>query len=352
MGIELNFVVLLEEYKEYKYCRGMYDIINEPNNLLEEFQRSGMDIKKYSIVEYDYQKLINELGAFSFDNFRQYDLRKSILFHSMREHFCKKFCWAIPNNDALEVLNKYSPILEIGAGKGFWTKELKRNYPTSNIVCFDKQLPPNVWCVGDKTYFPVLEGNESEILNPRFEFHTLFLCWPPYASDVVDNCLRNLDRIRSNRFIYVGEYDAATAWSERLDDEGDWEIEETIDIPQWIGIHDRLMVWKRKELNKETKQGSQSMRDYITLGTTPTDEQCVQVGSDNYHRRVMQECHRYIELLKKMFPNLPEGCRFAVKGFDHDFGTYWEVVIFFNSDKEECVDFAINVENNLPQKWE
>lgn len=36
-----------------------------------------------------------------------------------------KFAWAVPDNRALKVLKKFSPLIEIGAGKGYFSKLLK-----------------------------------------------------------------------------------------------------------------------------------------------------------------------------------------------------------------------------------
>ena len=37
-----------------------------------------------------------------------------------RIDFVKKYAWAIPGPKALEEIKKYSPIIEIGAGAGYW----------------------------------------------------------------------------------------------------------------------------------------------------------------------------------------------------------------------------------------
>jgi len=95
------------------------------------------------------------------------------------------------------------------------------------------------------------------------------------------------------------------------------------------------------------------MRNYLELGTAPTDEKCVQVtNKQEYLQPMREECKRYINLLKKLFPNKPEGCEYKIKSFPHDFGNYLEVVIYYNPEIEEEIEYAFNVENNLPNKWE
>lgn len=94
------------------------------------------------------------------------------------------------------------------------------------------------------------------------------------------------------------------------------------------------------------------MRDYITLGGTPYDEDCAQVGSENYRQRAMLECRLYKAMLCDLFPNIPDSCEFKVKAFPHDFGTYHEVCIMYDSDDEKACEFAFSVENNLPANWD
>ncbi len=94
------------------------------------------------------------------------------------------------------------------------------------------------------------------------------------------------------------------------------------------------------------------MRDHITLGPTPVEEDCAQVGLDCYPEQSREECIRYRALLEATFGDGSRvGCSFGVKAFPHDFGTYREVVVYFDVDVEEQVEFAYNVEANMPLTW-
>lgn len=94
------------------------------------------------------------------------------------------------------------------------------------------------------------------------------------------------------------------------------------------------------------------MKDYISLGPTPCDEECAQVGDNDYSLKSKEECRKYKQLLLNKFGEPPEGARFLIKNFSHDYGSYSEVVISFDSDNREALSFAIEVENNLPSKWD
>lgn len=92
------------------------------------------------------------------------------------------------------------------------------------------------------------------------------------------------------------------------------------------------------------------MRDWLELGTTPVNEDCVQVTSKKpYLDEMRAECRKYIELLRTRFPNFP--VQFSIKSSPHDFGEYLDVVVYFNDAKEEEVNAAYFIESNLPETW-
>ena len=40
------------------------------------------------------------------------------------------------------------------------------------------------------------------------------------------------------------------------------------------------------------------MRDYFSIGPTPSEEDCAQVGQPDYRRKAIAECQRFIELIR------------------------------------------------------
>lgn len=94
------------------------------------------------------------------------------------------------------------------------------------------------------------------------------------------------------------------------------------------------------------------MRDYLVLGPTPCEESCAQVGTSDYAEKSRIEIRVYIAQLLRQFGE-PAGLNFfKEKRFPHEFGSYHEVVITYDDEDEASVDFAYNVENNLPAKWD
>ncbi len=94
------------------------------------------------------------------------------------------------------------------------------------------------------------------------------------------------------------------------------------------------------------------MRDFIVVGETPLDEDCAQVGESDYHRKALRECQRFIQLLRDTFGPKPEGAALRIKSFEHDFGTYHEVVCWFNPELPGFVDYAFRCESETPKTWE
>jgi len=96
------------------------------------------------------------------------------------------------------------------------------------------------------------------------------------------------------------------------------------------------------------------MFEYIELGGTPYDEDCVQVSkTENYIPEMKEECLKYKNMLIEIFPQaLKYHCNFGVKSFSHEFGCYYEVAIRYNDANDESSSFAWWVQDNLPAKWD
>ena len=92
-------------------------------------------------------------------------------------------------------------------------------------------------------------------------------------------------------------------------------------------------------------------REFIELGSAPYNEDCAQVGSKDYISDALQEGERYIKMLRRRFGKEPVHAKLAIKAFHHDFGTYHEVVCYYNEDDAESEGYCLWIENNLPGDW-
>lgn len=93
------------------------------------------------------------------------------------------------------------------------------------------------------------------------------------------------------------------------------------------------------------------MRDYLEIGPGPAEEACAQVGTDDYATRARAECTRFIALIRATCGDEPDGARLDIKRSEHDFGSYVEVAVYFDSDDEAAVIYAYRVEKDAPTEW-
>ena len=94
------------------------------------------------------------------------------------------------------------------------------------------------------------------------------------------------------------------------------------------------------------------MWDFLYVGSSPPEETCAQVGSDDYHDRARRECRAYVNLLRRALGPEPEGASLSIKSCPHDFGTYLEVVCYFDPEKPESADYALRCESDGPPRWD
>jgi hypothetical protein len=95
------------------------------------------------------------------------------------------------------------------------------------------------------------------------------------------------------------------------------------------------------------------MREYMEIGSTPHGENCAQVGSDNYMNLATIEMDTYIRLMERLFPEASSrNINFKKKWFDHDFGSYGEVCMFWDSENEEANNYVYEIDKNLPENWD
>jgi hypothetical protein len=93
------------------------------------------------------------------------------------------------------------------------------------------------------------------------------------------------------------------------------------------------------------------MKKFIQLGTAPSNEDCVQTGSKDYQERSRIEASIHINQLQRCFKRIPKAFNFGMKKFNHDFGEYIDVVLYYgNSDTDENRAYAI--QDKLPVVWD
>lgn len=175
----------------------------------------------------------------------------------VRHALAPKYAWAIPSDEALAAIAGHGPVVEIGAGTGYWASLLApliasggrrvapigRTIPSAMpVAAYDIKPGKNGWTDGS-TYYDVRRGGSERASD--YPERTLFLCWPPYDDPMADD---SLAAYAGSVVAYIGESDggccASEAFFARL--AAAWDVETEIDLPQWWGVHDALTIYRRK----------------------------------------------------------------------------------------------------------
>jgi len=155
----------------------------------------------------------------------------------------RHFSWAVPTYEAIEAIGRYATkVVDMGAGSGYWAWLMRQ--AGIDVVAIDEAPPPFTWT-------KVAKANERVILD--HPDRTLFLCWPPWGTDMAFN---TLTLHRGDYVVYVGEWmgGSANIWFFALLVSG-FEAIDWIEIPQWYNRDDRLFVFRRRQDPARTDLG-------------------------------------------------------------------------------------------------
>lgn len=175
--------------------------------------------------------------------FQQYDFQTRT---PCRDTLVARYAWAIPNDNAINLLAGMGPIIEMGAGNGYWAKLITEAGGT--IEPYDRTPGSHHYQTPKGTvWHPVMEGGVEKIL-AHHRSHILLLVWPPYLGALAFDALTRYLEVGGKTVVFVGESQGGCTADDRFFRLLDSQFEEVgdADIPQWYGIHDCLTVYQRK----------------------------------------------------------------------------------------------------------
>jgi SAM-dependent methyltransferase len=230
----------------------------------------------------DYRSRCEVTGATMPTQGRYLSDAESEAIYLFRDNLTREYAWGIPTQHALETIAKYAPILELGAGSGYWAYLLRKK--GVDILAYDRSppslRPKRAW--HGKQWTGVVYGRARKAA--KHPDRTLLLCWPPQApwsrtesyrtimkTTIEFKNLRRLQRkaklrerpamaqerfsfdalaaYRGEHVIYIGEPEGGVTATREFFAllARDWECIDQVTLPHWRPIRDDLFVYRRKE---------------------------------------------------------------------------------------------------------
>ena len=155
----------------------------------------------------------------------------------------QRYAYVFPTDSALALLAGLGPLVEVGAGAGYWAHRLRSI--GVDIVAFD-QAPtdgerPNRYHARTRPWTDVEQGDQT-VLSGHAD-RGLFLCWPPLFSSLGD-CLTHY---RGDTVAYIGDGGYRTARLDHLHE----AFTKVATVPVRAldphpGVRPELTIWERK----------------------------------------------------------------------------------------------------------
>ena len=111
------------------------------------------------------------------------------------EPLIEKYSWAIPDKKAIHICKHFSPLIELGCGRGYWAK-LLRDFDNTDIIAVDKYEKRKKW-TNVENGDPYLALSKSSNSN-----RTLLLSYPDQGEAMAIECLRYY---HGQYIIHIGE---------------------------------------------------------------------------------------------------------------------------------------------------
>jgi len=183
------------------------------------------------------------------DKNKNLDIKEQIsILLEVRDSLVTEYSFTIPYYDILKRISFFSPVVEIGAGSGYWARCLSKM--GVDVVAYDI-LPPgenlpwewqrcNSWF--DDSWYNIIEGDER--VASLHSDRALFLAWPMPMSPMAYNALHNYKKAGGKTVIYIGDPHPASSGDENFYEMlfAQKKIEE-VDLYGWPGIREKLLIY-------------------------------------------------------------------------------------------------------------
>jgi len=166
-----------------------------------------------------------------------------------REEFVKDYSWSVPTEEAIKKLKTFiggKKVLEVGSGLGLWAKLLQLSgvhmTPTDS---FESHGTGKAKRDPYRQFTDVENIKGTKAVKKYSDHSVLFLSWPPYDKPLAASALK---RFTGDKVIYIGEGSGGATGNDEFHKilDRDFTEVDSINIPRWTGINDRITLWERK----------------------------------------------------------------------------------------------------------
>ncbi|MBN2079512.1 MAG: GIY-YIG nuclease family protein [Spirochaetes bacterium] len=162
-----------------------------------------------------------------------------------RADFISRYAFAVPTIDIVDAIARHSPIVEIGAGTGYWAMCL--GDAGADVVAYDLRPPgdepPWEWREANPWFeeswsVVVRGGTEMAAAHPD---RALFLCWPPPGSPVAREALLRHRDAGGRILVFIGS-PGSSADEEFFSCLEEMRVFSSGGIWSWPGTEERLII--------------------------------------------------------------------------------------------------------------
>jgi len=180
--------------------------------------------------------------------------------------FIHKYSWAIPTKEAILEIKNYigkEKVLEVCAGTGLWSYLLQKEgvdilaTDTYEETEYISDYPYDSRILQAEKKFTTVEKLEAiEAIKKHSDRSILFICW---------SRMDPLEHFKGTKIVYVGEQENGCTGGYPGLYKDVWENVKTVDIPNWVGLKDKVYFFERK-----TTPTTTATTTTTTTTTTPT----------------------------------------------------------------------------------
>lgn len=166
------------------------------------------------------------------------------------------YAYAIPSPETIDWIATFCdgrPLVELGAGRGYWASQLSR---TGLVVNAYDVEPPDKF---DNASFPRAGQQEDvwhkvsqldELCADGLSNSVLFLCWPPgWGNTMASDALTMFQRAGGDKLVYIGEPKGGKTGDEAFFDalSAQWELQDVdTRFVSWWTLDDTVQGWVRR----------------------------------------------------------------------------------------------------------